>query len=92
MTKNDLRIRLIEARLRKAGVPFRRLEDVPPKAIRAVYRFGLPDLRMIELPAKTIRAAIQNRCSATCWSRGSAITPVVPAVISPARKEVWTIS
>ena len=60
MTKNDLRIRLIEARLRKAGVPFRRLEDVPPKAIRAVYRFGLPDLRMIELPAKTIRAAIQK--------------------------------
>ena len=57
MAASDRRTRLIEARLRAAGVTFDRLEDVPAKVIRAANRFGV-GMRSILLPAKQIREAL----------------------------------
>ncbi len=57
MATSDRRTRLIEDRLRAAGVAFDHLEDVPPKVVRAVNRFSI-GMRSILLPPKQIREAL----------------------------------
>jgi AraC-like DNA-binding protein len=60
MLESPRNLRSIETRLRKAGVVFDRLEDVPPKVVREVNRRDFPDMRSIELPANVIRSSLHQ--------------------------------
>jgi AraC-like DNA-binding protein len=53
-------VRSIEIRLRKAGIIFDHLEDVPPKVVREANRHDFPNMRSIELPANIIRKSLNQ--------------------------------
>ena len=58
MPKRAPPLATVEHRLRKAGVAFDRLENVPPKVVREVMRLVTPNTRLIELPPATIRDSL----------------------------------
>jgi AraC-like DNA-binding protein len=58
MAKRASQVLSVEDRLRRAGVAFDRLENVPPRVVREAMREVTPNTRLIELPPATIRNSL----------------------------------
>ena len=92
MLESPRNLRSIETRLRKAGVVFDRLEDVPPKVVREVNRRDFPDMRSIELPANVIRSSLRQPLLGELLVTRIGYHGRGLGIISRAPKEAWTTS